>query len=226
MGFRIFEFLSYLLECIIQVIYSSDDKCIICSELNDSDELICDHCICKIKLCSESFYVSRDGIRFKCFSISYYSGVMLELILRLKYKSDFKCGEVIANLMFEFIKNNKIEFDIITFVPTSKTSYKKRGYNQTQYLASYIGKTLHKPIIDTLLKVKITRDQIGLYGNDRWNNIKDSFKINKKVEIKNKIILLVDDVITTGATVFYCAKILKKYGAQEVFILTAAKSKV
>lgn len=226
MGSRIFEFLKYLLECIIQVIYSSDDKCIICEQLNDSDEFICDYCICKIKLCSESFYTSHGEIKFKCFSISYYSGVMLELILRLKYKSDFKCGEVIANLMFKFIENNKIEFDIITFIPVSNASYKKRGYNQTQYLASYLGKKVHKPTINTLLKVKITRDQIGLYGNDRWNNIKDSFKINKKVEIKNKIILLIDDVITTGATVFYCAKILRNSGAKEVFILTAAKSKV
>jgi len=210
----------------MQVIYCSDDKCIICGELNDSDEFICEHCNCKIKLCSESFYVSRDDIRFKCFSISYYSSVMLELILRLKYKSDFKCGEVIANLMLEFIQNNKIEFDIITFVPASKITYKKRGYNQTQYLATYLGKKLNKPIISTLLKVKITRDQIGLYGNERWNNIKDSFIMNRKVKIKNKIILLIDDVITTGATVFYCAKILRNNGAKEVFILTAAKSKV
>jgi competence protein ComFC len=226
MGSRIFKFLNYLLDCIMQVIYSSDDRCIICAQLNDKDELICEHCNCKIKLCSESFYASRDDKRFKCFSISYYSGVMLELILRLKYKSDFNCGEVIANLMLNFIQNNKIEFDIVTFVPVSKTSYKKRGYNQTQYLAGYIGKNLNKPVNSTLLKVKITRDQIGLYGNERWNNIKDSFKINKKVKIKNKIILLVDDVITTGATVFYCANILKNNGAKEVLILTAAKSKV
>jgi competence protein ComFC len=226
MGFRISKFLKYLLDCTEQVIYSSDDKCIICGELNDSDELICEHCIYKIKLCSESFYASRDGIRFKCWSISYYSGVMLELILRLKYKSDFKCGEVIANLMLKFIQNNEIEFDIITFVPISNISYKKRGYNQTEYLASYLGKNLSKPALNTLSKVKTTRDQIGLYGNERWNNIKDSFKIDNKIKIENKIVLLIDDVITTGATVFYCANILKNSGAKKVFILTAAKSKV
>lgn len=226
MGFRISKILKYLLDCIAHVIYSGDDKCIICSELNDSDEFICEYCINKIKLCSESFYASRASIRFKCWSISYYSGVMLELILRLKYKSDFKCGEVIANLMIKFIQNNKIEFDIITFVPMSNISYKKRGYNQTEYLASYIGKKLDKPICNTLLKVRTTRDQIGLYGSERWNNIKDSFKLNRKVEVKNKIILLIDDVITTGATVFYCSNILKINGAKKIFVLTAAKSKV
>ncbi len=150
----------------------------------------------------------------------------MELILNLKYKSDFKSGEVIANLMYKRLKQINISADIITFVPSSKKSYKKRGYNQSEYLARLISKNINIPVAYCLKKDINSKDQIGLNGIERWLNVRDSFKVYNKDYIKNKKIILIDDVLTTGATSFYCANELKKNGAKEIFILTAAKSHV
>ena len=70
------------------------------------------------------------------------------------------------------------------------------------------------------------RDQIGLDTNKRWENVKDSFMMINKEEVFNRKILLIDDVVTSGATSFYGAKCLKDGGASEVYILTVAKSRV
>lgn len=77
-----------------------------------------------------------------------------------------------------------------------------------------------------LYKVSNSLDQIGLDSKERWDNIKDSFMIKDKKEIEGKRILIIDDVITSGATVFYAAKAIKEVNAKEVFILTVAKSRV
>ena len=77
---------------------------------------------------------------FDYYSVSYYSGVMMELILKLKYKSNFRAGEVIAEYMINLIKTENIQFDFITYIPMTKISIKKRGYNQSEYLARIIGK--------------------------------------------------------------------------------------
>ena len=71
-----------------------------------------------------------------------------------------------------------------------------------------------------------TKDQIGLSGEERWNNMEKCFEIQESKFIKNKKILLVDDVITTGATAFHCAHNLKESGINDVCILTIAKSNV
>ncbi len=107
-----------------------------------------------------------------------------------------------------------------------KNLIKKRGYNQSEYLAKIISKNINVPIAHCLKKYMNTKDQIGLNGLERWLNVENSFKVYNEKCIKNKKVLLIDDVLTTGATSFYCANELKKRGAKEIFILTAAKSDV
>lgn len=77
-----------------------------------------------------------------------------------------------------------------------------------------------------LYKIIETKDQIGLNDEMRWKNCSNSFRFNRKYSVKEKKILLVDDVITTGATAYSCAKEIKNAGAEAVIILTAAKSKL
>ncbi|MCR1935150.1 ComF family protein [Clostridium tepidum] len=190
------------------------------------EDLICKECFNSIKCCNDIKIIKKGETCFSAFPVCYYSGIMMELILNLKYKSDFKSGEVIANLMYKRLKQINISADIITFVPSSKKSYKKRGYNQSEYLARLISKNINIPVAYCLKKDINSKDQIGLNGIERWLNVRDSFKVYNKDYIKNKKIILIDDVLTTGATSFYCANELKKNGAKEIFILTAAKSHV
>lgn len=213
----------------LEVIYPTSDKCIICKNpIENQDKLICLHCNEKIKRCKSPMNLESkyESYRFICYSASYYSNLVREMIVRLKYKSDFICGEVLADYMYDVIKENNIKYDIITFVPTSKKRKKVRGYNQSEYIAKCIAKKNDIEVVNCLYKSKDTKDQIGLNGEERWKNIEGSFKILKKIDIKNKIILLVDDVVTTGATAYMCALELKKNGAKDIKVLTAAKSRI
>ena len=197
-----------------------------CDEYNDTYGELCKKCLAKIKFCHGKYFNERHLSKYVCYSAAYYNSVIMELIIKLKYKGDFTCGDVLATLLVDVIDREKIDFDMIAFIPMNKLSYKNRGYNQSEYLAKMIGKLLNKKVINCLKKVIKTKDQIGLSGNLRWENLKDCFLFNKKKIIFNKKILLVDDVMTTGATSFYCAGLIEKYTDNEVIILTAAKSRI
>ncbi|WP_446898320.1 ComF family protein [Clostridium sp. LBM24168] len=222
----IIESLKNIKDCILSVIYCTDDVCIVCGNELYSDKFICNCCANKIMICTDKTQIGLGNVRFECYSGTYYSGPVTELVIKLKYKSSFRSGNVMAKYMYETIKSNKLDFNMITYVPMTKKDLKKRGYNQSEYLAKVLKDYVDKPVIECLVKVKSTKDQIGLDKNDRWNNIEGSFRIIDKSIVKNKNILLIDDVITTGATAFYSALELKNSGANKIIILTGAKSKV
>lgn len=120
------------------------------------------------------------------------------------------------------------DFDIIISVPSHKKQLMKRKYNQATMLAKQYSKLIKNRNFysDFLIKVKHTNPQTNLRKKERENNLNKAFELNKKYHslIKNKRILLIDDVTTTGATLNNCAKILKKNGASKVFALTIAKT--
>lgn len=226
MGNEFIKNIKYLWECVLNVIYSDDGECVLCNEYVSDDKSLCTKCESKIKLCRNYFEINEENFSVKCYSSAYYSDVIKELVIKLKYKSDFKAGEVLVEYMLDTIKNKNIKFDIITYVPSTKEAIKRRGYNQSKYLAKTIGYKTNTKILEFLMKNKDTRDQIGLNGEERWLNLKNSFECTNEKYLKNKTILLVDDVITTGATSFYCAKAMLRKGASNVIVLTCAKSRL
>lgn len=81
--------------------------------------------------------------------------------------------------MLEFVKNNELQFDLISYVPMTKKALKIRGYNQSEFLANYLSKSLNTPVICNLIKTLDTKDQIGLNGEERWSNMEKCFEIKK-----------------------------------------------
>jgi len=223
---RTAQILSYLKDCLLSVIFSGEDKCIICDQFKLEDEYLCRSCTSKIKHCRGAFDINRESRVFHCYSAAYYKDVVSELVIRLKYKNDFRAGDVLSSLMVNAIAKEINSFDFITFVPMSDKTKKSRGYNQSEYLSKTLSKILKIPCRSCLAKTKDTKDQIGLDGIMRWVNLRDCYKVHHAERVKNKKILLVDDVVTTGATAFYCAEELINMGAEEVTILTAAKSSI
>lgn len=144
------------------------------------------------------------------------------MILRLKYKDDRDISITIAYLICDILNKNNIYYDFITFVPSSKSRNKKRGYNHSELIALELSNITGKPVKDILERIKDTKPQVLFNGKARWYNVKDAFKCKDKVE--SKIVLLVDDVITTGATMSYCAKSLKEKGAGKVIAVSFSKS--
>ncbi|WP_415875401.1 ComF family protein [Clostridium sp.] len=209
----------------LDVIYNPEE-CIVCGAYVNNESLLCTKCSSEIRICNKFFQITRQNYSIRCYSSFYYSGLGKELIARLKYKSDFRAGDVITEYMLNTIKTYKINFDIVTYVPCSKSTLKKRGYNQSQYLAKKIAYKTNSKVVELLKKFKDTKDQIGLNGEERWKNLSEAFKAVNGNEIINKNILLVDDVITTGATAFYCSILMIEKGAANVYVLTGAKSSV
>ncbi|CAM2753795.1 ComF family protein [Hathewaya histolytica] len=216
--------LKYILNCILDLVYYRSDLCLCCDKTLYNEELLCDTCLKNLILCHSYFEINKHDYNFKCYSCAYYSNTIKTLILKMKYKNDFKSAEFLSGLIYNFIVKNNINIDIITFVPSSKSRKKRRGYNQSEVLAHYTSRKLKIEKKKLLLKKDGTKDQIGLSEKERWENVRDMFFFNKKYNIEDKRILLIDDVITTGATIYNCNEVLKQSGAKEVILLTVARN--
>lgn len=120
------------------------------------------------------------------------------------------------------LKKNK---DVILIpVPLYKNKLKQRGFNQAEEIAKELSKYLKIPIFNNLLiKIKPTPAQVELDKKQRKNNIKGVFSVKNPKAIKQKKILLVDDIFTTGSTLEECAKILKEAGAKKVWGVVVAR---
>lgn len=155
-----------------------------------------------------------------------YKGILREKILQ--YKFDNKA--YLARMFFEFfVKNEKVcgflkNYDIIIPVPMTKKKVAQRGYNQSEIIARKIAKKRQIPIEKNVLqKKRNNQTQSMLKKAQRFENVKNVYKIENKQKIKEKKIVLFDDIYTTGATVNECAKILLQEGAETVGVLTIAK---
>lgn len=215
MGKEIIKIIKYIYKSILDIIYPFENKCIICGEENFLG--ICAYCKSKINKAKSNDQVLVYG---------YYGGVLKELILAFKYEKNFTAADVIIKLLLEIIYSEKVSADIICYVPMSKRSQKKRGFNQCEIIAKNLGDELNIPVSNCIKKVKNTKEQKTLSKEERLKNVIDAFDISDKKSISGKDIILIDDVITTGATLKECEKILRKYGANKIIILTIAKSNI
>ena len=150
----------------------------------------------------------------------FYKSPVVELILRFKYNSEGDIAKLFAPFMADVWKG---EADIIVPVPLSKERLKSRGYNQALLLAKELSAVNGITVGDALVRVKKTTPQKNMAQKQRQENLKNAFRVADVEIIKGKRVLLVDDVYTTGATAAECTRMLKKAGAIDVQILTAAR---
>ncbi|MGL5615292.1 MAG: ComF family protein [Sarcina sp.] len=152
---------------------------------------------------------------------------MKKLIYDYKYKKDFKVGEFFSLLMIEKIKKENLKFDYITFIPTNKITLEKRGFNQCEYLAKKIAEEFNKEVIEILEKRADAKEQKKLLPSERAKNVRRAYYVkNKELELDNKRLLIIDDVMTTGETLKSSVEKIKKYYNIEAFLLTVVKSSI
>lgn len=192
--------------------------------------LLCEACLLKIKYDGKSeetdnYVRSADGLRL-CFeesiSVCIYEGLARELVHKLKYNDKREIAFTMAAMMHETLLNRNMEFDYIVSVPISKKRMKKRGYNHSELIGKELSDITGISVINTLERTKDTSSQVLLNVDERWYNVKGAFK--HVDDLNDKSILLVDDVITTGATAHYCAEELKAAGAKKVTVVTFART--
>ncbi|MEE9137513.1 MAG: ComF family protein [candidate division NC10 bacterium] len=114
--------------------------------------------------------------------------------------------------------------DAVVPVPLHRNRERERGFNQAEILARVVGKRLQRPVLrKTLRRIRPTLPQTGK-RRERVRNVRGAFAVGNPEKIKDRTFLLVDDVLTTGATVNECAKVLMKAGAQRVLVYTLARA--
>lgn len=146
-----------------------------------------------------------------------------QLIHQLKYKGQTDIGFLLGTMIGERMLLSAQRPDLIIPIPLHQKKQRSRGYNQSQCIAAGIAHILQSPVHTNLLTRKInTTTQTKKNRYNRFENIKDAFEINRPPDLKNLHILLVDDILTTGATFEACGKLLLDNGLNKLSIATLA----
>lgn len=194
--------------------------------------------MCKNKIsnrekCSRHQSCKQSRVKLCLSPFSYDNILIKNLIHNFKYEFIKSIGPELAVFMTESIKKSALlnrqdaiplNRILIIPVPLHRRRLAWRGFNQSEILAREIAKDLSLELFRGLKRIRNTKPQIDMPDREkRDENIKDAFVCEKPKKIKHKIVILIDDMITTGATIEECAKVLKKSGAKEVWALTVAK---
>lgn len=210
-------------------------RCDLCGDVVELDVSRCDRCknakriigeICKKcgnpEMCCDCSDKQKKP-EYKSVVAPYlYDGNLIKAIYNFKFSG---CKELSDGMSLEMANTIKayysdIDFDFITFVPLSKKSYRKRGYNQAQLLAQSLSQKLDIPCVPTLEKIFETKNQRSQSARQRRANLRGVFDLMENADVDSKTILLVDDVKTTGSTLGECSAVLNAYGADKVYACT------
>lgn len=194
-------------ECLPQIIDPKASTCFKCNRLTQ-DFKTCHVCRRKTKL-------RRVWVASK------YGGYAKALIRKLKFEYARSAAEPLAKIISDQIISD--QYDVITFVPTATSRIRKRGYNHSLLLAKRVANMLEIPCVPMIGRLGQAR-QVGAKRKERLNQLKDAFYPLAENKIKDKRILLIDDVLTTGATLHYCAETLKEAGARSIEAAVVAKN--
>jgi len=156
-----------------------------------------------------------------------YTDIVRSLIHRFKFERQMKLGEYLTGKALDKIHQRllKASFDMIIPIPMLKRAIKARTFNQTELMASILSEKLGRPCeLEILRKVKSTRLQADLGREQRWLNIVGAFNIASPETVKGKSVLLVDDIVTTGATTIEATRVLNNAGAKSITVFAIASS--
>lgn len=153
-----------------------------------------------------------------------FIGPLREALHRLKYKKDIALGEILSRDLIHWYQSLGWNAELVVPVPLSKSKMIQRGYNQVAYLARPFAMGLglaYQP--RGMARLRETRSQVGLNREERQDNVSGAFMAKPDL-VRGKVILLMDDTATTGATLDECARVLMEAGAREVYAVTAARA--
>lgn len=236
-----------VIESVVNIIYPL--ICLGCKRPNYNKEnniYLCNHCYLGIKRHNPPFCLKcgralsgietiPGGVCYSCINRQYYfnqawsvcsyEGLIKELIHNFKYNQKIQYKVIFEKLFDEFLKTFKVleTIDLIIPIPLHPVRLREREYNQSQILASIIGKIIQKPTISEILeRIRNTKPQIHLDEQTRIKNMQGCFRVKNATPLKSNHILLIDDVLTTGATLSEAAKVIKEFAPYKISVLTLA----
>jgi len=205
------------------------------SDLLQEDQLLCIRCLHHLPHTNfaqlagnpvEKYFWGRIPLT-AAYSEFYFSKAFLmqHLIHQLKYKGDtnigFYLGEMMGKSMLKSTRFSSI--DALVPLPLYAAKEHKRGYNQATVICNGIAAVMNIPVLNgAVIRQEATETQTRKHRTERWENVKDSFKVAKAGELNGKHLLLVDDVVTTGATLEACGNVMLQSAAIKLRIATLA----
>lgn len=206
-----------------QIVEITKERCSCCG----SEQVIlsnnsCVHCGYEAAKC---VCESENSNHFSHVAAVYiYSGIIRQQICAFKFENERQLAKKFAYDMSERIAAvfSQAEFDLVSFVPSSKETLRQRGYNQSELLAKEIANNFFLPCCDVLKKIKETSYQHTLNAQQRKVNLKGSIICDG--DVKDKTVLLCDDIKTTGVTLNECVNALTDMGAKDVYCICIALS--
>ena len=195
------------------------------------EELICTGCM--LEMPRSNYHLQRENpfynkfkgrlpVKYVMTLFKFVKGSRVQHILHaLKYKNQPELGNILGRVYGnELLQSGyREEFDLIIPVPIHKTRRRKRGYNQSDEFGKGLAEILGIPCSDLFMERKTkTETQTQKTKLNRWENVREVFHVSNPGEITGKRILLVDDVVTTGATLEACGNALVQAGCKELSI--------
>lgn len=233
------------LAAVISLFYPA--SCAVCAAAVDEKDYLCTSCQEKAQRivppfcskCSQPFpgAITAEFIcancrhRELCFdaAVSAYRsrGLVRLLLLQFKYHQQLHLRHQIGRWLIEAMKDSRLygrDFDIIVPVPLHPARQRERGFNQAELLARILASSTGIRLCRALERVRYTRTQTAFDRLHRMDNLRDAFRLRKKMDVQDLRVLLVDDILTTGSTLSECARVLREAGACPVYAVTAARA--
>lgn len=191
--------------------------CAVCRGVLDAplDSAVCDGCWETVIPATSSFTLRAIA---SAQALGAYDGTLRDLLHALKYDGRRSIAPRLSAMMATEGRDVLAGADLVVPVPLHWRRRRERGFNQSEDLARHLG----VPAVPVLRRVKATRPQVDLPAGARRDNVRDAFAMRRVIR-RQSVIVLVDDVATTGATLEACARVLKAAGAAEIRALTAAR---
>lgn len=172
---------------------------------------------CRTELPEVDQPIRRGQFIDGCFAAYYYEEMVAESVRRFKFRARRQYAGPYGRLLAMRLLRERVRFDVLTWVPTSKERCRKRGYDQTRLLAQSVARELQLPCTETLCKTFHNNAQSRLHdAAARKANVLGVYEAVQPERFAGKRVLLIDDVVTSGATLSECAKTLRIAGADSV----------
>lgn len=205
---------------LMQLLYPP--KCVLCRKLLEEAETdLCGQC----RADTPEITGTKRKLPYlaKWTGLWYYEGSVRSSILRYKFRGSRSYSQSYGRLLAMKLLQEDISFDILTWAPISRRRKWRRGYDQVELIARAVAKELGVPLVSTLQKTRHNRPQSRLKdAAARRANVLGVYRVTDPGSIAGKRVLLLDDILTTGATVSECARTLLTAGAKEVICATVA----
>ena len=192
-------------------------KCVLCRELLRTQETdLCHRCRLEVPVAAKSKFKLSFVAHWA--AVWYYKDDVRGSLLRYKFSNRRSYAQSYGRFLAMKLQTEELDdFDVLTWVPVGFFRRLKRGYDQDALIAHAVAAELGVTAVQTLKKVKNTPPQSGIHdAAKRRANVLNAYRVTDPALVRGKRVLLIDDIITTGATVSECARVLLTAGAKEV----------